>query len=89
MLDTPGILLTPLTADQITYINGSVDFYSLVSTVSWSSVAQLLMSYQDPYTAQFAEAPAEGLASCVSNTTDPNHPICATLTNVQSDGYDV
>jgi hypothetical protein len=34
MLVTPGILLNPLTTDQIAYINGSVDFFSLVSSVS-------------------------------------------------------
>jgi len=41
----------------------------------------------DPYTAQFAYPPPNGIAACAANTSDPHHPTCVITTNVQANGW--
>ena len=41
----------------------------------------------DPYVSQFASAPPDGLAACVTDPTNALWPTCAQLTNVQSNGW--
>lgn len=41
----------------------------------------------DPYTAQFAYPPPNGIAACAANISDPHYPICVVTTNVQANGW--
>ncbi|MCJ1245841.1 hypothetical protein MMC30_003045 [Trapelia coarctata] len=41
----------------------------------------------DPYTAQFAYPPPNGIAACAANTSDPHYPTCVITTNVQANGW--
>ena len=72
VLATPNVNLTALTAQQISYINGSIDFWAV-----------------DPYVSQFAAAPANGLDSCINNSSDPLWPQCAELGEIQQNGWQV
>ena len=41
----------------------------------------------DPYTAQFATSPPNGIDACAANPSDPLYPGCIILSNVQSNGW--
>ena len=41
----------------------------------------------DPYTAQFATSPPEGIDACAADPSNPLWPICVVNTNVQTDGW--
>ncbi|KAK4552104.1 hypothetical protein LTR86_010640 [Recurvomyces mirabilis] len=70
MLNTTDFNLTALTPEQLSYINGTADFWSF-----------------DPYTAQYATSPPNGIDACAANPQDPNYPVCVINTNVQQDGW--
>ena len=70
VLSTAGINLTSLSASDLAYFNGTVDFLSI-----------------DPYTAQFALPPPNGIAACAANRSDPYYPTCVVTANVQANGW--
>jgi beta-glucosidase/6-phospho-beta-glucosidase/beta-galactosidase len=41
----------------------------------------------DPYTAQFATAPPNGIDACAANISDPLYPTCVVATNIQANGW--
>lgn len=68
---TPGINLRALSDDEITYINGTCDFYAIDAYISQFASAP---------------APG-GIAACASNTSHPLFPTCTTLSNTQLNGW--
>ncbi|RAH43635.1 beta-glucosidase [Aspergillus brunneoviolaceus CBS 621.78] len=70
------VLSTPnITIDALT----DEELATVKNTVDFISI--------DPYTAQFASPAPEGIEACAANSSNPLWPSCATLTNVQANGW--
>ncbi|PYI14686.1 beta-glucosidase [Aspergillus violaceofuscus CBS 115571] len=70
------VLSTPnITIEALT----SEELATVKNTVDFISI--------DPYTAQFASPAPEGIEACAANSSHPLWPSCATLTNVQANGW--
>lgn len=70
VLNTPGVKLKALTAEELASINGTADYWAF-----------------DPYVAQYATLPSNGMDACPNNQSDPLWPICVVNTNLQQDGW--
>ena len=75
--DYPASVLST-TGINLTSLNAS-DLAYFKGTVDFLSI--------DPYTAQFALPPPNGIAACAANTSDPYYPTCVVTTNLQSNGW--
>ncbi|KAJ5198500.1 beta-glucosidase [Penicillium cinerascens] len=81
VLDTPDLNLTPLTADEIAYINGTCDFFALDPYVAQIATVP---PREDP---NHAPDDYQQLRDCITNSSNPLWPQCAEITSIQQDGW--